>query len=174
MRGALFGKYALPESQEYWDNERRPLGEEQTKEFYRRVEKGENPQAVYNDFIQQREADKLYTQTVEANVKPFDTTTSDALDELYAEYQNIDADAHGIGVPKATRVFKYKGKSYDLTAEQYAELQNRFNEEYYEEITKILNNNNLSVERKYKKIAEIRSDVMSDVKSQFYREFLRK
>ena len=173
VKGVMFGKSAFDETKDFYAEGRNALSEKQTAEFRKRVANGENPMDVYNEFIQQREAEKQYTKTVEANVKPFDTTTADALAEIYEEYQNIDADAHGIGVPKATRVFKYKGKSYDLTAEQYAELQNRYNTEYYEEITKILNNNNLSVERKYKKIAEIRSDVMSDVKSQFYREVLR-
>lgn len=184
VRGALFGKYALPESQEYWDNERRPLGEEQTKEFYRRVEKGENPQAVYNDIYsakeerarQKAESDAYYNK-VDSLVKPISEDLSYNVDELYNSYSTEYAATHGgdkptgIKVPKASKEFKRNKKTYLLTEEQCAELQNMYNTAYVDKVTPILNNNNLSNKQKYNRISDVRKGIRESVERKFYTKY---
>lgn len=59
IRAVLFGKSALPETREYYDNNRIPLGEKQTKEFLKKVQSGKDAQKEYAEFLRQREIDSL-------------------------------------------------------------------------------------------------------------------
>jgi hypothetical protein len=66
-KAALFGKYALAESQKYFRGNNLPLSENQTKEFEKRVANGENPQAVYDDMMKQRKINSLKNKLSEVN-----------------------------------------------------------------------------------------------------------
>jgi hypothetical protein len=58
IRTSLFGQYSTPEAREYFDKNRRPLGEKQTEQVLR----SENPQEAFERFIKQREIDKILQQ----------------------------------------------------------------------------------------------------------------
>ncbi len=177
IKGALFGKYSLPESREYWDNNRRALTEDETKEYNYRVEQGENPQDVYNEIYGRKEVRKEksltneeYKKAVEEMVTEFDYGTSLELNKIYDEYKNTDSKATTIGVPTASRNFSYNGEDYELTPEQCAELQNKYNEAYSTGIDGILDDASLSTKEKYDKVSQIRKDVKASVLSSFMKE----
>ena len=177
IKGALFGKYSLPESREYWDNNRRALTEDETKEYNYRVEQGENPQDVYNEIYGRKEVRKEksltneeYKKAVEEMVTEFDYGTSLELNNLYNQYKGTNSKATSIGVPTASRNFSYNGEDYELTTEQCAELQNRYNEAYATGIDGILDDASLSTKEKYDKVSQIRKDVKASVLSSFMKE----
>lgn len=177
IKGALFGKYSLPESREYWDNNRRALTEDETKEYNYRVEQGENPQDVYNEIYGRKEVRKEksltneeYKKAVEEMVTEFDYGTSLELDNLYNEYKGTNSKATAIGVPTASRNFSYNGEDYELTPEQCAELQNKYNEAYATGIDGILDDASLSTKEKYDKVSQIRKDVKDSVLTSFMKE----
>ena len=94
------------------------------------------------------------------------------LENIMEEYEKENPDATTIAVPNAIKKFSYNGNKYELTAEQYAELQNRYNTEYYESIKDIVINTSLTNDEKYEQISEIRKDVMSSIKESFAKEVL--
>jgi hypothetical protein len=51
----LFGKSALPETQDYYNNSRSPLSEAQTKEYNKQVKKGKLPESVYKNIYDDKE-----------------------------------------------------------------------------------------------------------------------
>lgn len=53
-KALLLGPSSLKESREYYDNGRKPLSKEQTKEFEKLAGKGYEPQKVYDKFIDER------------------------------------------------------------------------------------------------------------------------
>jgi hypothetical protein len=53
--GTLFGKSALPETQDYYNNSRSPLSEAQTKEYNKQVKKGKLPESVYKNIYDDKE-----------------------------------------------------------------------------------------------------------------------
>ena len=184
IKGGMFGKYSLPESQEYWDNNRKALTENETKEYNYRVGQGEDPQAVYNDIYsakeerarQKAESDAYYNK-VDSLVKPISDDLSHNVDELYNSYSTEYAATHGgdkptgIKVPKASKEFKRNKKTYFLTEEQCAELQNMYNTAYVDKVTPILNNNNLSNKQKYNRISDVRKGIRESVERKFFAKY---
>lgn len=63
VRGVLFGQYSFPEAKEYYENNRRPLGENQTQMY----QKSSNPDATYRMILREREIDKINRQISELN-----------------------------------------------------------------------------------------------------------
>ncbi|MFZ5753865.1 MAG: hypothetical protein ACOY3J_06455 [Bacillota bacterium] len=63
VRGVLFGQYSFPEAKEYYENNRRPLGENQTQMY----QKSSNPDATYRKILREREIDKINRQISELN-----------------------------------------------------------------------------------------------------------
>lgn len=184
IKGALFGKSALNETQDFYDSNRKALTENETKEYRYRVGQGENPQAVYNDIYsvkeerarQKAESDAYYNK-VDSLVKPISDDLSHNVDEVYNSYSTEYASAHGgdkptgIKVPKASKEFKRNKKTYILTEEQCAELQNMYNTAYVDKVTPILNNNNLSNKQKYNRISDARKGIRESVERKFYTKY---
>lgn len=184
IKGGLFGKYAIDESQEYWDNNRKSLAENETKEYRYRVGQGEDPQAVYNDIYsakeerarQKAESDAYYNK-VDSLVKPISDDLSHNVDEVYNSYSTEYASAHGgdkptgIKVPKASKEFKRNKKTYILTEAQCADLQNMYNTAYVDKVTPILNNKNLSNKQKYNRISDVRKGIRESVERKFFAKY---
>jgi len=59
IRGSLFGTSAFPETREYYDQNRRPLSEKQTKQYLKGVESGKNPKALYENIQKRRALDRI-------------------------------------------------------------------------------------------------------------------
>ena len=55
VKGLLFGPSAMDETKEFYENDRRPLGEKDT----RRVEQAANPQAKYQDIMRKKKIDSI-------------------------------------------------------------------------------------------------------------------
>ncbi|RDU34698.1 hypothetical protein DRW41_21985 [Neobacillus piezotolerans] len=58
-KGILFGQGAFRESKEYYDNDRRPLGEKQTQQYKNIKDSGGNGAAYYEYLIKQREISSI-------------------------------------------------------------------------------------------------------------------
>lgn len=179
VRGALFGKYSLPENKEFYDENKKALTADETKEYEYRVQQGENSQDVYNDIYQRKmdnaaesDANKAYREKTAGMVNEFDYGTSLKLDKFLDEYKKQNPEATSIGVPTASKSFSYDGRKYNLTEEQCAELQNMYNDSYYNGIKDLINDETLDNEQKYNKISAVRKNVQNSVKKQFAKEVL--
>jgi hypothetical protein len=65
--GLMFGIGGLKETRPYYDNNRRPLSENQTKELKRQEAKGRNVKALYEAKMAERRIDTLETKLKEVN-----------------------------------------------------------------------------------------------------------
>lgn len=153
--------------------------EEDIREYEYRIKNGENEETVINDLYQrkvdsmeQNEVYKEYSDKAEGLINEFDYGTELNLNNIYGNYKNENPDATTIAVPKASKKFSYDGNKYDLTPEQYADLQNRYNIAYYEGIKDIVNDDGLSSAEKYEQISTVRKTVQKIVKAQFAKEVL--
>lgn len=178
VKGILFGKYALPESREYWDNDKDTLTANETKEYEYRVQNGENAQEVYDEIYQRKTesseksaANKAYNDKVSGLVKNIDYGLELELDKIHQEYKKFDSSATSLDVPKANKSFKFKGFEYELTAEECATLQNMYNDEYFKAVN-IVTDSAMSNKEKYKLISECRKSVQEYVKERFYSEYI--
>ncbi len=179
IKGALFGKSAFEGNQAYWDNDRRALTENETGEYHWRIERGEDPQAVYDDIIGRKDANSQtsadnakYKEEAGNIINPLEDDLIYGPEEIYREYKKTNPNATTIGVPQASKTFSYDGKQYELTPEQYAQLQNMYNEEYANAVGDIISSD-MSVEDKYTQIYERRKAVSSQVKDRFATEVLQ-
>lgn len=66
IQRAIFGQYSTPEAREYFDKDRRPLGENQTEVF---KNLGDDSKAYYNDIIQNRELEEEVNKAKEAGME---------------------------------------------------------------------------------------------------------
>jgi hypothetical protein len=62
VKGALFGTGGFPETREYYEQERRPLSEQQTQDLLKREQRGYSPKASYDALMLERQIEKLDTQ----------------------------------------------------------------------------------------------------------------
>ena len=58
-KGLIFGTGAFPETKEYYDKNRRPLGAKQTEVFKNMVKGGQKPQEIYNLIPRKRAFDDI-------------------------------------------------------------------------------------------------------------------
>lgn len=176
-KGLLFGKSAMDETKEFYDEDRNALTADETAEYEYRVNRGENPQDVYNEIYQrkadsavQSEANAAYSEKAAGMINEFDYGMGLELADIYREYRKDNPKASAISVPTASRELAYNSETYSLTEEQYADLQNRYNTAYYDGIKDIVNDDSLTNSEKYEQIAEVRKEVQSRVKAEFARE----
>ena len=187
VKGMLFGKSALKETRSFYDNNRTALTENETNEYNHRVERGENPQSVYDDIYGQKEErsrlkkeSETYYNKVDSLVNPVSEDVVYNIDEIYNSYSVEYAERHDgekpstISVPEATKEFKRNSKTYILTEEQCAELQNKYNKLYEDRVEKILNNKNLTAKQKYNQIMEKRKVIKNTAESQFFTKYAGK
>jgi hypothetical protein len=81
VKGALFGPGGFPETREYYESNRRPLSEKQTKAYQR----SPNPQAMYRETLKRREIDRINAQ-----IKKLNTDTKMTPEEKHQRYLQLD------------------------------------------------------------------------------------
>lgn len=89
LRGVLFGPSATSEGKEYYDNDRRPLSEQQTKG----MKSSETPQEFYTNILRKREFDKINRKMdeVSADKKLTSEERKKTLDKLRKEFADLRA-----------------------------------------------------------------------------------
>ena len=92
LRGLLFGIGGLPETREYYEQKRSPLGTKQTEEFIKKVQSGKDAQKEYEEFLRQRAIRNLETQIKEMRkemVKNYRPGIEGEIKELQLELERI-------------------------------------------------------------------------------------
>lgn len=125
LRTGLFGQYATPESEQYFNSNANPLSENQSKAFFNST----NPEGTYNSLIQNRENNKKVNEakkngsssSIDNKLITNDGKTIDL--NPPTKGQGIDAFTNqNWNVTKAIEVWKYKDK---LSPDQVSQTFNK-------------------------------------------------
>lgn len=98
LKGALFGKGGLKETKDYYDNNRRALSSNQTKDFNILTEQGANPQKLYDFKMIQRESQAIEMKmtAIAKDDKLTDAEKRTQIKSLYIDYQKANEKFKGL------------------------------------------------------------------------------
>ena len=177
IKGGIFGKSSLDATQQYYNENGKPLSKEQTDRFNREVSKGRNATEVYNEILEQREVERAktkasqeYNNRLEKEVPKFAHT--DTINDLVYNNPNVK-NINSIKIDKVEKDITVGKAKYTLTDEQriyYQKLYQQYAENAYNQFI----NADLPIESKVKYLSKAKSQAKELAKMNLCQRYVGK